>query len=328
MTLPLYTCWAEADDWRPGFVILGANVNAIPTPPPQSPVIIGADGLWGAHEWTVYPQPHRHEFPYLAWIPLRQSNSSAPSDIHTSVPFDIHTPVDKSMWLAQPDRPNIHFINHTLLDRLTEKWESIKSALENPFKTFSSDPSFSSVWHPKEAYIRAFSALSRLEKEFGAWRDFVEVFRNFQRSLLELVAFLDWWKDVRAGDKFQCPIRVPTRGAIFEDARLYESYARWSVGAFLLVHKSIFVLDRSKQVALSPRTLCKSQPMSVMPPLHSLELWYYPPFIQNNMMELETTARGYAERLDIFNPTKVSKRKQVKTENREADKGKHTLYLP
>ena len=135
---------------------------------------------------------------------------------------------------------------------------------------------------------------------------------------------MDWWKDVRTGDNFQCPIRVPMRGAIFEDAQLYESYAHWSVGAFLLVHKSIFVLDHSKQVALSPHTLCKSQPMSVMPPLHSLELWYYPPFIQNNMMELETTAWGYTERLDIFNPTKVSKRKQVKMENREADKGKHT----
>jgi hypothetical protein len=80
------------------------------------------------------------------------------------------------MWLAQPDQPNIHFIDCTLLDRLTKKWESVKSALENPFKTFSSDTSFSPVCHPKEAYIRGFSALSQLEKEFGAWRDFVEVF--------------------------------------------------------------------------------------------------------------------------------------------------------
>jgi hypothetical protein len=169
MTPPLYTCWAEANDWQPGFVILGANVNAIPTPPPQSPVIISADGLWGAHKWTVYPQPHCHEFPYLAWIPLRQSNSSVPSVIHTSIPFDIHSPVDKSMWLAQLDQPNIHFVDRTLLDRLTKKCESIKSALENLFKTFSSNTSFSSVCHLKEVYIRAFSALSRLEKEFGAW---------------------------------------------------------------------------------------------------------------------------------------------------------------
>ena len=320
MSSPLYTCWADADDWRPGFVILGANVNSIPTPPPQSQVIIGADGFWGAHEWTVYSQPHRCEFLYLAWIPLCRPNTSDPSDIHTSV--------DKSMWRAQPSQPNIHVISGPLLDKLTKKWESIKAALEDPFKKISSDPSFLSVRHPKEAYIRAFAALSRMEKEFGAWRDFVEVFRNFQRSLLELVAFLDWWKDIRAGDKFQCPIRVPTRGAIFEDVRLYENYAHWSVGAFLLVHRSTFVLNHSKQVALSPRTLCKSQPMSVDPPLHSLALWYYPPLVHDFVMELETAARGYAERLDTLNPTKVFKRKQDQMENRKAENGKPVSHLP
>jgi hypothetical protein len=68
--------------------------------------------------------------------------------------------------------------------------------------------------------------------------------------------------------------------------------------------------------------------MSVNPLLHSLDLWYYPPLVQKVMMELETTAWGYAERLGVLNPTKVSKCKQVKTENREADKGKLVLYLP
>jgi hypothetical protein len=318
MSSPLYTCWADANDWRPGFVILGANVNSILTPPPHSLVITGADGFWGAHEWTVYLQPHRREFLYLAWIPLRQPNTSDPSDIHTSI--------DKSMWRAQPGQPNVHVTSRPLLDRLTKKWESVKAALEDPFKKHSSDPSFLSVRHPKEAYIRAFSALSRMEKEFGAWRDFVEVFRNLQQSLLELVAFLDWWKDIRAGNKFQCSIRGPTRGAIFEDARLYENYACWSVGAFLLVHRSTFVLNHSKQVALSPRMLCKLQPMSVDPPLHSLDLWYYPPLVHDFVMELETAARGYVERLDTLNPTKVSKRKQDKMENRKAENGKPISY--
>jgi hypothetical protein len=317
MSVPLHTCWASADDWRPGFVILGANVKAIPTPPPQSPVIIGADGSWGAHEWVVYPQPHRPEFPYLAWIPLPQSN--------TSIPSCIHTPVDKSMWQAHPDQPNIHVISPTWLDRLTKAWEFVKA---DPSKTFFSDPSFSSVRHPKEAYVRALAALSRLEKDFEAWRDFVEVFRNFQRSLLELLAFLDWWRDTRADNKFQSPIRAPTRGAIFEDARLYEKYARWSVGAFLLVHKSIFVLDPSKEVVLSPRTLCKVQPMSLQLPLHSLDHWYYPPLVQDFVMELETAARGYARRLDPFEPAKSFKRKVEKMENRKNDEGKPVLYLP
>jgi hypothetical protein len=63
---PTHAFWASADEWRAGFVMLGANVDTIPTPPPQSMVIIGVDGLWGAHEWTVYPQPHHPEFPYLS----------------------------------------------------------------------------------------------------------------------------------------------------------------------------------------------------------------------------------------------------------------------
>jgi hypothetical protein len=45
------------------------------------------------------------------------------------------------------------------------------------------------------------------------------------------------------------------------------------------------------------------------------------------MMELETAACGYMERLDILNPTKVSKHKQDKRENRKADEGKPVSYL-
>jgi hypothetical protein len=169
MSSPPYACWAPADDWRPGFVILGANVKAIPTPPPQSPVIIGADGFWGAHEWTVYPQPYRREFPYLAWISLPSPN---PSGV-------LSRPVEKTMWQAHSHKPNTRVINPTLLDALKGEWKSIKAAIEGPFQTVSSDPVFSSVRHPREAYIRAFAALSRLEEDFEAWRDFVEVFRNF-----------------------------------------------------------------------------------------------------------------------------------------------------
>ena len=313
MSAPHHTCWASTDDWRPGFVILGTNVNAIPTPPPQSPVIVGVDGSWGAHEWTVYPQPHHREFPYLAWIPLRQSN--------TSVPSIIHAPIDKSMWQAHPDLPNIHVTSPTLLGGLTKEWESIKPVLQDASKTLSSDPSLSSVRYPKDAYIRALAALIRLEKDFDPWRDFVEVFRNFQRSLLELLAFSDWWRDICADDKFRSRIRAPTRGAIFEDVRLYENYARWSIGAFLLVHKSTFVLHPSKEVTLSPRALCRVQPISILPPLHTLDHWYYPPLVQDFVMELETAARGYARQLDLFNPAKSFKRKLDKMENRKNDEG-------
>ncbi|KAN0129458.1 hypothetical protein V8E53_012640 [Lactarius tabidus] len=231
------------------------------------------------------------------------------------------------MWRAHPDLSNFHVIDSALLDKLTHEWTSIKAAVLSPFQIVSSDPSFSSVRHPAEAYIRAFAALSRLEKEFGPWRDFVEVFRNFQRSLLELRAFLGWWEDIRAGSDFRPPIRAPTRGAIFEDAQLYENYARWSVGAYLLVRRSVFVLDPVKEVPLSPRKLCQARPISVQPLLHSLELWYYPPLVRDIVMDLEAAARGYAERLDVLDPTKELKRKQEKTENRKNDEGKQAYFL-
>lgn len=123
-----------ADKGWPGFVILAANIKAILTPPPQSPVIIGADGLWGAHKWTVYPQLHHHEFLYLAWIPLHQSN--------TSVPSSIHSPIDMLLWQAHPDQPNIHVISPTLLDSLTNEWESVKVTLQDPHKAFFSNSFF------------------------------------------------------------------------------------------------------------------------------------------------------------------------------------------
>ncbi|KAF8269203.1 hypothetical protein EI94DRAFT_1829080 [Lactarius quietus] len=280
MSSPSYTCWALADDWRPGFVILGANADHIPTPPPKSPAIIGADGFWGAHEWTVYPQPYHPEFPYLTWIPLRQSDTP---DIFTCS-------VDKSMWQDHPENPNVRVITPTLLGKLTKEWVSIKAAIQVPFRTISSDVTFSSIWHPMEAYIRAFAALSQLEMDFGAWRDFVEVLRNLQQSLLELLAFLDWWKDICPGNSFHSPIHAPTWGAIFIDAQLYENHT-CTVRAFLLVTKSSFVLDSTKEVVLSPRTLCNAQPMSLQPPLHSLEHWYYPPLVQDIVMGLETASR-------------------------------------
>jgi hypothetical protein len=183
--------------------MLGANVKAIPTPPPPPPVIIGVDGLWGAHEWTVYPQPHHPQFPYLAWIPLHSSTATVPSIIITQS-------TDKSMWQAHPDHSNFHVIDPTLLDKLTHEWMSIKAVVQDPFHIISSDLSFSSVWCPTEAYNRVSAALTWLEKEFGAWQDFVEVFQNLQQSLLELQAFLDWWEDICAGDDFQPPIHAPT----------------------------------------------------------------------------------------------------------------------
>ncbi|KAH9068123.1 hypothetical protein EDB83DRAFT_2314655 [Lactarius deliciosus] len=252
--------------------MLGANVDAIPAPPPRSEPIISIDSFWGPHEWILYPQPYCHAFPYLSWISICHPKSS--------VPFDILThPVEKTMWRTHGHRSNSHIINADLLDEFTTKWKSIKAALEELLSAMSSQPSLSCVEQPMKVYIRAFKALKRLEEHFKAWHDFIDVFQNLQRCLLELSTFLEWWKDVRTGDTFQSSPCAPTRSAIFEDKHLYADH----------------------------------------PLFYSLHHWYYLPLMDDIMVDLETAACGYLKCLDTFRPTKGFKCSLDKMENKKND---------
>jgi hypothetical protein len=170
MASPPYTCWASADDWRPGYIMLGTNIYAIPVPP-LPVIIVGSDGFWGAHKWTVYPQPYRLKFPYLSWIPLHSPKPSTSSDILT------HS-AEKTMWQLHSHQTNVHVVTPALLDELTTKWETIKASVQEPFQTISSVPSFSTVQQPMEVYFRATVALNRLKDNFEAWQDFVKVYQN------------------------------------------------------------------------------------------------------------------------------------------------------
>src|SRR5882757_8394637 len=93
-----YSCWSSAGDWRQGHVILAANVDTIPSPPPRQQAAIMVDGLWGEHEWMLYPQPYRLESPYLAWLRLLSKNANA--DILTG-------PIHKAMWQAHPTKSSL-----------------------------------------------------------------------------------------------------------------------------------------------------------------------------------------------------------------------------
>ncbi|KAN0127817.1 hypothetical protein V8E53_014373 [Lactarius tabidus] len=158
---PPYKFWASADAWQPDFVILGANADAIPTPPPDSAIVIGIDGLWGAHEWTIYPQPHCPEFLYLAWIPLHLSNPSSPSDILT------HS-VDKTTWQAHPNHSNIHVVKPAVLNELRVRWETLKDTVQDPLHDIFSNPQ-APIQRPMNAYTRVFKAFGRMEQDFRAW---------------------------------------------------------------------------------------------------------------------------------------------------------------
>jgi hypothetical protein len=270
------------------------------------------DGLWGEHEWTLYPQPYRHESPYLAWLRIPSKNVT--TDILTR-------PVHKKMWQAHPSKSNIHSVDPRVFSELRDKLGDVKAAVLNPFHDIITDTRFSRIQPPKTAYARAFEALDRLEREFGAWRDFVEVVRGLQRNLLELLAFADWWQDMQQGEEFLPPLRAPTRGAIFDDEDLYINHARLSIASYLIVRNDRFLLDPNKRVDLSSRDSSRMDVMSIQPLVHSLHLWYYPPHVKDIYSDFEPAARGYADRLDAFTPTKGLKRTLDKRENQRADEG-------
>ena len=147
--------------------MFGANICSIPIPPPLSESVISVDGFWGAHEWTIYPQPYRLKIPYLAWISLPQSHSAL---------LVLTCPIEKMMWQPHPQKSNCHLINPDLFNELTIKWESIKAAFADSLDGISSEAALFSIEWPRKAYTRVFKALNRLEKDFRAWQDFVEVF--------------------------------------------------------------------------------------------------------------------------------------------------------
>jgi hypothetical protein len=103
---------------------------------------------------------------------------------------------------------------------------------------------------------------------------------------------------------------------------VYADHVHYSVGAFLLIHKSAFTLNPAKKVGLSPCNLCKEQPMSPNPIVHTLQLWYYPLQVQDIVMDLETAAWGYSECLDTFNLANGLKHKLDKVENKTTNKSK------
>ena len=125
--------------------------------------------MWGEHEWTLYPQPYCHQFPYLTWLRLPSKNAA--SDILTS-------PVHKRMWQAHPVKSNFHLVDPRVFGEFRDKLEEVKAVVSDPFHEIITDTCFSHIQHPKTAYNRAFEALDHLEMEFEAWRNFVEVVRG------------------------------------------------------------------------------------------------------------------------------------------------------
>ena len=130
------------------------------------------------------------------------------------------------------------------------------TGVQNPFHEVTMDTCFSHIISPKNAYAQAFEALDHLEKEFGAWHNFVEVVRGFQRNLLKLLAFMEWWHDVEQGEQFCSPFCTPTHGSIFDNGDLYANHAHWSIASYLIVTISLSIVLTVRQVTHTGLSNC------------------------------------------------------------------------
>ena len=61
--------------------------------------------------------------------------------------------------------------------------------------------------------------------------------------------------------------------------------------------------------------------MSIQPLVHSLYLWYYPPYVTDVCTNFELAACGYIKCLDTLILTKGFKHMLNKQDNQQADKG-------
>ena len=230
------------------------------------------------------------------------------------------------MWQAHLSKQNLHLVDPTVFHDFENKLEEVKAAVMNPFHEVIIDSRFLHIHPPNNAYTQAFEALDRLGKEFGAWRDFVEVVRGLQHNLLKLFAFADWWHDIQQGDDFRSLFHGPIHGSLFDNEDLYANHAHWSIASYLIAPNDRFV-DLNKWVNLSPHNKSQMDAMSIQPLLHSLHLWYYPPHVTDVCANFELAACGYAEHLDTFILTKGFKHMLDKLDNQRADEGTSFFYI-
>jgi hypothetical protein len=94
-------------------------------------------------------------------------------------------PVHKKMWQVHPNKSNIHLVDPKVFSEFKDKLEEVKGCRLRPFPWHYHQLLIFTHSAPQNSIRRAFKALDRLEKDFGAWRDFVEAARGLQRNLLE-----------------------------------------------------------------------------------------------------------------------------------------------
>ncbi|KAI0316758.1 hypothetical protein OF83DRAFT_1172568 [Amylostereum chailletii] len=277
-------------------VLVGVNTIYIPAPPPQYETLaVHPDELWGSYEWTREPQPYDERAPYLICIP-------SPHIGHPDGPMMCS--VQKSMWARHSDRRDGFVIEEVCrstirikLDAAQQQLDKIIPQLAEEAKSHSSMPQ---VVPPIQAMERARDAYGVLiSGGLVSWSEFVQAYRGWQRSMLEVTTFSNWWA-VRNGKHLSSRIRS---GAILQedDLPLYEFYSKRNLPIYIEVaaHRWSLDPDHVERFPSEPITRLDGTLERRDTTVRNLAQWFYPP-TNAPYSEFEHQACGVIPRSDTM----------------------------
>ena len=327
---------------RPSAIIaLNTDVIYSPTSSSDA-VAPRSDGWWGPHEYAVLPQPYDKTSPYLAWIPalaayddprFEESTGLDPSILRLNFADYPLTPSFTSTQSTTPATsgasrsiprlppkplaPDAGKVEYSLVSpsetmRAVVKQQvfNLISEVKSAIDVASTNRDFASIRMPEEAIFRLQQSYywNSLPGTVTTAGHFL-ILASLKRSVLELHGFLLWLKDVDTpsrnpeSQKDNSRKAYATRGVIVNDVKNYLTIGRFGIAVYMKVDLSVVVLSPSaRAVDLSPIPL---RHQLLVPPGsrkgHLTYIYFYPPIVENFEI-YELAARGYASRLDQYQP--------------------------
>ncbi|KAI0043098.1 hypothetical protein FA95DRAFT_1609676 [Auriscalpium vulgare] len=298
MSSESYDAWASAPNSRQGLIAL--NTRTIFEQRVSDVARIHTDGWWGEHEWTAFPQPFDATAPYLGYIPLPTGDH----DIQLDVDILWKTPFRRDM-VQTSDKPRLYSLKAALLGRLNQRIEwakGMKFQLQHAALTDMAE----TITIPFDALLRARVARADIRDGLPSWNQLLMCVRAAQRGLLEVTAFILWWRDIDNGghdNSITGNARRAMRGCISPDRFTYRDISRHGFPIFLALDLSTASLDYGRRVrgtARGTRVQTVGDPRPVTE--HEGPLWFYPPKTDTHI-KFESAARGYSPRIDEWKPS-------------------------
>jgi hypothetical protein len=322
--------------------IIGANTDVIWVRTlPREPVAARSDGWWGPHEYAVLPQTFDRSSPYLAWIPSLTAYEDPDFSRHTGlnpslallsfVRFPLREPSSRATHSGsheklrdipglpsrpqalQPSKVDLSFVSTSdeMRSLVKEQVFALRSAVQKAISVLEEYAALSYVRIPQQALFRLEQAyywnlLPGTVTESGH----ILILSGIKRATYELHGFLLWLRDITASmespdslEDFSKPYK--TRGVFVDNAIDYNTISRYGVAVYMEVSSMSITPHRStREVPLSPIPITRQLlvPHGLRASHHTY-IYFYPPLVER--LELfELAARGYASRLDHYEPNK------------------------